>query len=63
MKSIALCAALLFSAVAPLSTAVAAPAPVAAANQSVITYLGTVEIDGELYDVFLVESYGGGRVL
>ena len=63
MKSIALSAALLFSAITPLSTAVAAPAPVAAASQSVITYLGEVEIDGEIYDVYLVESYGGGRVI
>ena len=63
MKSIALSAALLFSAVTPLSTAVAAPAPVTAASQSIITYLGEVEIDGEIYDVYLVESYGGGRVI
>jgi hypothetical protein len=65
MKSIALSAALLLSAVMPLSTAVAAPAPApapvaAAANQSMIEYLGEVEIGGDIYDVYLVTDLGGG---
>jgi hypothetical protein len=59
MKSIALSAALLFSAIMPLSTAVAAPAPVSA-NQSLIEYLGEVEIGGEPYDVYLITPLGGG---
>lgn len=59
MKSIALSAALLFSAVMPLSTAVAAPAPVAA-NQSMVEYLGELTIGGTTYDVFLVTDLGGG---
>ncbi len=59
MKSIALSAALLFSAIMPLSTAVAAPAPVAA-SQSSVTYLGSFESGGVIYDVFLLEDLGGG---
>jgi hypothetical protein len=59
MKSIALSAALLFSAIMPLSTAVAAPAPVAA-DQSMIEYLGSFEAGGDVYDVFLVTDLGGG---
>lgn len=59
MKSIALSAALLFSAIMPISTAVAAPAPVAAA-QSYVEYLGSFESGGVIYDVFYVEDLGGG---
>jgi hypothetical protein len=60
MKSIALSAAILFSAVMPLSTAVAAPAPVAAA-QSYVEYVGSFTTTrGETYDVFYVEDLGGG---
>ncbi len=59
MKSIALSAALLFSAIMPLSTAVAAPAPVAA-SQSMVEYLGSFEYGGDTYDVFLVTDLGGG---
>lgn len=61
MKSIALSAALLFSAVMPLSTAVAAaPAPVAA-EQSYVEYVGSFTTTrGETYDVYYVEDLGGG---
>ncbi len=59
MKSIALSAALLLSAIMPLSTAVAAPAPVAA-NQSMVEYLGSFDYGGNTYDVFLVTDLGGG---
>ncbi|HEX8623618.1 MAG TPA: hypothetical protein VF782_00925 [Allosphingosinicella sp.] len=61
MKSIALSAALLFSAITPLSTAVAAPAPApVAATQSMVEYLGSFEYGGNTYDVFLVTDLGGG---
>ena len=61
MKRIALSAALLLSAIMPISTAVAAPAPApAAATQSYVEYLGSVEIGGVVYDVFYVEDLGGG---
>jgi hypothetical protein len=59
MKRIALSAALLFSAIMPISTAVAAPAP-AAATQSMVEYLGEISIGGEIYDVYLVTDLGGG---
>lgn len=60
MKSIALSAALLFSAIMPLSTAVAAPAPVAAA-QSYVEYLGTFTTpDGTQTHFFYVMDLGGG---
>ncbi|MET1112924.1 MAG: hypothetical protein ABWX67_15515 [Allosphingosinicella sp.] len=60
MKSIALAATLLFSAVMPLSTAVAAPAPVAA-QQSYVEYVGSFTTrDGVTYDVFYVEDLGDG---
>jgi hypothetical protein len=59
MKSIALSAALLFSAIMPLSAAVAAPAPVAA-SQSMVEYLGPATIGGVEYDVYLVTDLGGG---
>ena len=60
MKSIALSAALLVSAIMPLSMAAAAPAPVAA-NQSYVEYVGSFTTSrGETYDVFYVEDLGGG---
>jgi hypothetical protein len=59
MKSIAISAALALSAIMPLSTAVAAPAPAAAA-QSYVEYLGSFEYGGNTYDVFYVEDLGGG---
>jgi len=60
MKSIALSAALLFSAIMPISTAVAAPAP-AAAQQSYVEYVGSFTTSrGETYDVYYVEDLGGG---
>lgn len=60
MKSIALSAALLFSAILPISTAVAAPAPVAA-QQSYIEYVGSFTTSrGETFDVFYVEDLGDG---
>ena len=61
MKRIALSAALLLSAIMPISTAVAAPAPApVAATQSYVEYLGSVEMGGVVYDVFYVEDLGGG---
>lgn len=60
MKNIALSAALLFSAILPLSTASAAPAPVAAA-QSYVEYVGSFTTSGGVrYDVFYVEDLGDG---
>ncbi len=59
MKRIAISAAMLLSAIMPISTAVAAPAPVAA-TQSYVEYLGSVSIGGVVYDVFYVEDLGGG---
>jgi hypothetical protein len=59
MKRIALSAALLFSAIMPISAAVAAPTPTAA-SQSLVEYLGDVSIGGEVYEVYRVTSLGGG---
>lgn len=66
MKKIALSAAILFSAIMPISTAVAAPAPApvaapVAAEQSYVEYVGSfTTVGGVTYDVFYVEDLGGG---